>query len=43
MQPVAKPKPPSKSYGLGTYRARELVLSHSLGELPEPKLTRDLF
>jgi len=32
-----------KSYGFRTYRVLELALYHSLGKLPEPKLTHDFF
>jgi hypothetical protein len=32
-----------KSYGFRTYRVLELALYHSVGKLPEPKSTHDLF
>jgi transposase len=32
-----------KSYGFRTYRVLELALYHSLGKLPEPESTHDLF
>ena len=32
-----------KSYGFPTFRATELAPYHSLGKLPEPKLTHRFF
>ena len=32
-----------KSYGFRTFRVTELALYHSLGKLPEPKLTHRFF
>jgi transposase len=32
-----------KTYGFRTYRALELALYHSLGKLPEPESTHNLF
>ena len=32
-----------KSYGFRTYRVLELALYHSLGKLPEPKLTHEFY
>lgn len=32
-----------KSYGFRTYRVLGLALYHSLGKLPEPELTHELF
>jgi len=32
-----------KSYGFRTFPVLELALYHSLGKLPEPKLTHDFF
>jgi transposase len=32
-----------RSYGFRTFRVLELALYHSLGKLPEPKLTHEFF